>query len=67
MSTLRQIFIGLGSIILDPFKGDPIAPVTVTIPAENAIAEDFARIASDFAIAVENVKNEKQLELFTHS
>jgi hypothetical protein len=65
METLRQILIGVGSIILEPFKGDPIASVTITVPSENAIAEDFSRVTADFSRAVEKVKNENQLELFT--
>lgn len=63
MAILREILIGVGTVILDSFGGDPIAQVTVTLPSDNALADDFGRVSSDLAHAIDTVKNAKQLEL----
>jgi hypothetical protein len=63
MAILREILIGAGMVILDSFGGPPIAQVTVTLPADNALADDFGRVSGDLAHAIEKVKNADQLEL----
>ena len=63
MAILREILIGASTVILDSFGGDPIAQVTVTLPADNALADDFGRVSADLAHAIDKVKNANQLEL----
>ena len=49
--------------LLGVFAGDPVAPITVTVHSDNAIASDFGRVSFDLQCAIEKVENAKQLEL----
>jgi hypothetical protein len=48
--------IGAGSVLLDAFAGDPVAKVTVTIPSDDALANDFGRISADLKKAIDGVR-----------
>ena len=49
--------------ILDPFSGDPVAEVTVTLPADDDLVDDFGRVSADFEHATDKVRSAKQLQL----
>lgn len=50
-------------MLLDVFAGDPVAPVTITLPNGDAIASDFGRVSADLKKAIDKVENADQLEL----
>jgi hypothetical protein len=63
MRILHNLLIGASGVLLDVFAGDPIAPVTITVPNGDAIASDFGRVSADLRKAIDKVENADQLEL----
>lgn len=63
---LRQIFLGVGAVILAPADLLPRPHFRITLPPENAnqaIGYDFSRVALDLQKSVGKVENANQLEL----
>jgi hypothetical protein len=63
MRVLHNLLIGASGVLLDAFAGDPIAPVTITVPNSDAIAGDFGRVSADLKKAIDRVENAEQLDL----
>lgn len=63
MRVLHNLLIGASGVLLDAFAGDPVAPVTITVPNDDAIASDFGRVSADLKKAIDKVENADQLEL----
>jgi hypothetical protein len=63
MRMLREMLLGASTVILDPFAGDPVGQVTVTLPSNDDLAGDFGRVSADLARAMDKVRNATQLEL----
>jgi hypothetical protein len=62
----RQMFIGLSAVFFSPANSLPRPRTLITLPpksATEAIAFDFSRISGDLNIAIDKVKNEKQIEM----
>jgi hypothetical protein len=57
MRALREMLLGASSVILDPFGGDPVAQVTVTVPAQDDLISDFGRVSGDLARSMDKVGN----------
>lgn len=63
---MRQMFIGMGSLILAPFGGLPHPGYRITLPPENAtqaVAFDFSHVANDLSRSIDKIEQAKQLEL----
>jgi hypothetical protein len=63
MRILHNLLLGASVVLLDVFAGDPVAPVTVTIPSDDAVANDFGRVAGDLVKAIDKIEHADQLEL----
>lgn len=62
---LRQIFLGVGAVILAPADRLPRPNFRITLPPENAhqaIGYDFSRVAADFKNSIEKTERANQLE-----
>jgi hypothetical protein len=63
MRLLHDLLMGASVVLLDPFAGDPVAPVTITVPSNDAVANDFGRVAGDLARAIDKIEHADQMEL----
>jgi hypothetical protein len=63
MRILHNLIIGASGVMLDALGGDPVAPVTITVPADDAIASDFGRVSADLRKVIDKAENAEQLEL----
>jgi hypothetical protein len=53
MRLLHDLLMGASVVLLDPFAGDPVAPVTITVPSNDAVA----------ARAIDKIEHADQMEL----
>ena len=63
MGFLHNLLMGASVVLLDPFAGDPVAPVSITVPSQDALANDFGRVAGDLTRAIDKVEHAGQMEL----
>jgi hypothetical protein len=66
VEAIRQILIGIGSIVLAPAGQLPRAEARITLPPENAtsaIAYDFSKVAGDLHRSIDKIEHAEQLPL----
>ena len=63
MGIVHNLLMGASVVLLDPFAGDPVAPVTITVPSDDAVANDFGRVAGDLTRAIDKIEHAGQMEL----
>jgi hypothetical protein len=61
MQFVHNLLMGASVVLLDPFAGDPFAPVTITVPSDDAVANDFARVAGDLTRAIDKIEHAGQI------
>jgi hypothetical protein len=57
MRILHNLLMGASVVVLDIFAGEPVAPVTITVPSNDAVANDFGRVAGDLVRAIDKIEH----------
>jgi hypothetical protein len=63
MRLLHNLLMGASVVLLDAFAGDPVAQVTITVPSNDAVANDFGRVAGDLVRAIDKIEHADQMDL----